>query len=111
MTGRAAGDLCLVLQMKNARGREGQVRRHALEIENCSWKFKFQCPRLWGGLHPTDDPNVRVCESCLERVYLCKTEAEVLDRSKRGECVALGFFRGGGLLGRVIEKSTPGGAE
>jgi hypothetical protein len=75
-----------------------------MEIVNCTWKFEFQCPRLWIGLRETADPNVRVCESCLENVYLCMDDAEVGRRSSQGQCVALGFLRddGGMLLGKVI---------
>jgi hypothetical protein len=75
----------------------------AMEIINCNWKFKFQCPRHWNGLRETADPNVRTCESCLENVYLCKDEDEVRRRSSQGQCVALGFFRDNGamLLGRL----------
>jgi len=75
-----------------------------MQIVNCTWKFKFQCPRLWIGLHETSDPNVRTCESCLERVYLCKDEDEVTRRSSQGQCVALGFLRDDGtmLLGKVM---------
>jgi hypothetical protein len=72
-------------------------------IENCSWKFQFQCPRSWSGLRETADPNVRLCESCLEKVYLCKNEAEVLRFAAEGKCVAIGFFRDNGMLGKVVE--------
>lgn len=76
-----------------------------VEITNCTWKFARQCPRMWGALRPTDDPNVRLCESCLCKVHLCYTEAEVNERAKRGDCVALGFTRGPQLLGRVMPKA------
>ena len=75
-----------------------------MQIVNCTWRFEFQCPRGWNGLHATEDPNVRVCESCLERVYLCQTEEEVEMRSRRGECVALGFWRGPQMLGKVLPR-------
>jgi hypothetical protein len=76
-----------------------------MEITNCTWEFAFQCPRHWNGLHETDDPGVRMCESCLEKVHLCCTEAEVEERSRRGECVALGFSRGPHLLGKVLPRT------
>ena len=75
-------------------------------IENCSWKFQFQCPRMWIGLRETADANVRLCESCLEKVYLCTNEAEVRKFAAEGKCVAIGFLRDTdmlGMLGRVIE--------
>ena len=74
------------------------------EIDNCTWKFDFQCPRRWNGLRQTSDPNVRLCESCLCEVHLCSTEEELDLRSKRGECVALNFFRGPQMLGKVLPR-------
>jgi hypothetical protein len=78
------------------------------DIENCSWKFEFQCPRRWASLRLTDDPNVRLCESCLQQVHLCQNDEEVLAHSQRGECVALGFMRDGEesqLLGKVLPET------
>ena len=75
-----------------------------MQITNCTWKFQFQCPRRWESLRQTGDPNVRICESCLEDVHLCADDEEVRRRSESGQCVALGFHRDSGfeLLGRVI---------
>lgn len=73
-----------------------------MEIVNCNWKFSFQCPRRWNGLIETADPAVRICESCLQQVHLCKTEAEVEQKSREGKCVALSFHRGPQLLGKVM---------
>jgi hypothetical protein len=73
-------------------------------IENCSWKFEVQCPRLWANLRKTDDPDVRLCETCLELVYLCRNDAEVAQRAAEGKCVAAQFFRDDEMLGRVITK-------
>ena len=76
------------------------------QIENCSWKFAFQCPMAWSRLRQTDDPNVRLCESCLENVYLCRNEGEVTARAKEGKCVAIRFSRGLELLGKVVPKTN-----
>jgi hypothetical protein len=58
------------------------------DIHNCSWKWQFQCPRRWNSLRDTADPKVRSCDSCLENVYLCETEEEVLQRAAQGQCAA-----------------------
>ena len=75
-----------------------------MEIRNCTWKFKFQCPLRWSSLRTTDDPNVRLCESCLRNVYLCENEEQLAERAASGQCVALRFERdeeGEMLLGDV----------
>jgi hypothetical protein len=59
------------------------------KISNCTWKITLQCPRQWSGLREAGDPNVRVCESCLENVYLCFNEAEVSRHTALGRRVAL----------------------
>lgn len=81
-----------------------------MEIDNCSWKFQFQCPRSWHALRTTSDPNVRACDSCLENVYLCKDEAEVVTQAGKGRCVALAYYRQAGTLGKVIEKEDFSGS-
>ena len=76
------------------------------EITNCTWKFKFQCPRMWSGLRETGDPKVRMCESCLREVHLCETDEEVAANAAKGNCVAIGFMTPADtenmLLGDVI---------
>ncbi len=77
-----------------------------MESDSCTWKFwQLQCPRSWSGLRKTDDPDIRLCESCLQNVHLYKTEEEVDLRSRQGECVALNFPRGPQLLGKVLPKT------
>ena len=62
----------------------------ALEkISNCTWKLALQCPRHWSGLRETADPKVRLCESCLENVYLCFNEADASRHTALGRRVAL----------------------
>ena len=60
------------------------------EVEHCSWKWEFQCPKLWSGMRQTDDPNVRMCDVCLEKVYLCETDEEIVRHARSGHCVAVG---------------------
>jgi len=58
-------------------------------IENCTWKFEFQCPRQWAQLATTDDPQVRTCGACLKLVYYCQSRDEVADHARLGHCVAI----------------------
>ncbi|MDB6025821.1 MAG: symbB [Verrucomicrobiales bacterium] len=59
----------------------------ANEIQNC--RVNFQCPKMWRGLKPTDDPKVRFCEYCFEQVHLVETEQELAAQSAHGRCVAI----------------------
>lgn len=72
-----------------------------MEILNCTWPYRdAQCPRVFGKntLRTTGDPSVAVCESCLERVYLCRTAEEADARMRRGERVAKGFLLPGEII-------------
>ncbi|HWD93165.1 MAG TPA: hypothetical protein VG938_12545 [Verrucomicrobiae bacterium] len=57
------------------------------EIRNCT--VNFQCPKVWRKLTPTDDPKVRFCEYCFEHVHLVETEAQLVEQSALGRCVAI----------------------
>ena len=75
-----------------------------MEILNCTWKFKVQCPRMWSGLRETSDPNIRLCESCLREVHLCENDQQVQRHANAGHCVALHTIPDGSifLMGEVI---------
>lgn len=60
-----------------------------IPCESVSWKFK--CPKKWEELSSTDDPRIRVCDSCSEQVYFCDDIEELSVRSREGVCVA--FFQ------------------
>jgi hypothetical protein len=80
------------------------------EIMNCTWPFRdAQCPRAFTTtLRKTDKPNVAVCESCLEFVYLCRTAEEADARMRRGERAAKGFFLPGEVIvGTFVTKPVP----
>jgi hypothetical protein len=74
-------------------------------IQNCTWKFEFQCPRQWAQLVTTDDPLVRTCGACLKDVYLCRTPDEVPDHARLGHCVAIvpDEPNASELMGEVVE--------
>jgi hypothetical protein len=52
-------------------------------------RFAFVCSRRWESLAPTDDPRVRACDSCQQRVYHCGSVSEAEARARDGECIAV----------------------
>ncbi|MFN8354715.1 MAG: hypothetical protein U0Y10_09725 [Spirosomataceae bacterium] len=46
------------------------------------------CPQLWENFTPTPYHNVRHCETCQKKVYLCDTEREIMRHANAGHCVA-----------------------
>jgi len=54
-------------------------------IRNC---FRLVCPRDWDSLKPTDEHNVRFCQSCSENVYLVENDADFIAHAQAGHCVA-----------------------
>ncbi len=79
-------------------------------------KFEYQCPQRWDSLQPTDDPAVRHCPECRQKVYYCRSAREVERRADSGECVAidsrhprlpLGLLRTRVRSGRLLGKVAP----
>jgi uncharacterized protein (TIGR02996 family) len=61
-------------------------------IENCDTErphFRFQCPKTWEQLEPTDNEAVRFCETCQQKVYFCSSVQEAAEHARRGGCVAI----------------------
>jgi hypothetical protein len=58
-------------------------------IANCPVPFRFECPKLWENLQPTDNPDTRFCETCRKNVHLCHDMAEVSRRAFAGDCIAV----------------------
>jgi len=53
-------------------------------IENCEPWFRYECPRKWHSLTPTEDKSVRHCPECNELVYKYGSRAELAGlRGKR----------------------------
>jgi hypothetical protein len=73
-------------------------------IQNCDWKFEFQCPRQWAQLALTDDPLVRTCAACLKDVHFCSSSDEVALHARLGHCVAVAPKEpnAGELMGEVV---------
>jgi len=60
-----------------------------LELEACAWALEFPCPKQWENLQATDNPKVRWCETCKNRVYFCDTIDAVRGNAQQGRCVAV----------------------
>lgn len=58
-------------------------------IANCPVEFRFQCPKLWENLDPTDDRRIRFCETCQKQVHLCENMEEVARHAHAGNCIAI----------------------
>jgi uncharacterized protein (TIGR02996 family) len=88
------------------------------EIEGCgrstgeAWRPRFDivCDKSWADLKPTDDNNVRHCESCRKSVYFCDNLADAREHSQEGHCIAvdLGIIRrDGDLVPRTMFLGRP----
>jgi hypothetical protein len=60
-----------------------------MDILDCDWKFKFQCPQRWNQLKEGDDQTFRYCETCQRNVYLCTTHQAVGEHASQGHCVVI----------------------
>lgn len=89
------------------------VRTHA-PLRNCGAaagrepfvRFRFECPRAWASLAPTEAPDVRACDGCGERVYLCRTADEAAERARAGHCIAVDAALAGRVRGEVCGSVT-----
>ena len=52
-------------------------------------RFAFACERTWESLAPSEDPRVRTCDACEQRVHRCETVAEADAHARAGRCVAV----------------------
>ena len=59
------------------------------KVENCRDPFAYRCPEKWEHLRATDDPEVRVCDACRDRVHYCHTLTEARKHAGMGHCVAV----------------------
>lgn len=60
----------------------------ARTIRNCLPVFRAVCPQQWDALAPTEDPGIRHCGGCDQRVYFCETDAETQAHARAGHCIA-----------------------
>jgi hypothetical protein len=82
---------------------QSAIDRHydRARVENCAWKFRFQCPERWVNFATTNDDRVRFCSVCSRQVYLCSDDAEVVRHAKLGHCIARDDGIGCELIGDV----------
>lgn len=60
----------------------------ATTIRKCRIVPRVPCPYRWDRLQPTDDDEVRFCDTCNSNVYLCRTDEETVAHALAGHCVA-----------------------
>ena len=65
--------------------RAGQV----WTCKKSNFLFLYKCPKYWGFLKTTGNPDVRYCDKCQENVYFCATPEEYVRFSKESKCVAI----------------------
>lgn len=70
-------------------------------VENCEWRFRYQCPHRWRNFAITDDDMVRFCPVCSRNVYLCIDDAAVMLHANLGHCIAKDDGFGLELIGDV----------
>jgi uncharacterized protein (TIGR02996 family) len=90
-----------------------------LDIENCHQPrkagggrrprafpigFSVLCERHWEDLHSTDDPSVRFCDSCQQRVFYCDTITEARRHANNARCIAVDL----GVIRREGDLEAPG---
>jgi len=59
------------------------------KIENCSFRFQYQCPQCWEALQQTDVTSVRFCTTCRKKVYYCRSVLEAQHCARNDRCVAV----------------------
>ncbi|TKD06515.1 hypothetical protein [Polyangium fumosum] len=52
-------------------------------------RFSFVCSARWETLAPTEDPTVRFCGHCQERVYFCEKGRVAAAHARAGDCIAV----------------------
>ena len=59
------------------------------DIRNC--KFAFKCPKRWEQLQIIrgENPDVRHCRKCEQRVFFCRSDEELAMAIRANRCVAI----------------------
>ncbi len=52
-------------------------------------RFDYECPKEWSSLTATDDPAVRHCDACDQKVFYSDTIQVARQHALRGRCVAI----------------------
>lgn len=78
------------------------------KLEACRMSFRFECPKQWAYLNPTDDAKVRFCDTCKENVHYCDTLQEAQSHAANDHCVALALpLLRHSVLNRVPQPPPP----
>jgi hypothetical protein len=85
-----------------------RLHLQVVELWNCRNSFEFVCPRYFSELEPTDDPAVRFCNVCRERVYQSRTPLDFVSHGELGHCVAVpeGFSPMGAFCTEMLGRPT-----
>lgn len=61
-----------------------------MKIEVWKCEFEFECPKDWNSLQKTSTEDIRFCDKCEKKVYLCDTEQKARIHSAFfNHCVAI----------------------
>ena len=50
--------------------------------------MQYTCPKTWNSLAVTSREDIRFCDQCCKKVYLCASQEEVDSAAELGVCVA-----------------------
>ena len=72
-------------------------------IDDCKWRFRYQCLQRWANLTPTQNKSIRFCAICQRNVYACYNNKTVAKHTKQNHCVVImnGFDYEGEMLGFI----------
>lgn len=59
-----------------------------ISIPNCGKTTPTHCPKSWEDLTVSEQDNVRFCQECSQKVYLCQNEAEIAEHLQDEHIVA-----------------------
>lgn len=74
------------------------------KVINCP--MEFICNKTWNELIPTDNLNIKFCESCLKTVHFCATQKDLNNALENSLCIAYeAEFK---VSSRVLTRRTVG---
>lgn len=88
-------------------------------MDKTDCRVNYKCPKAWGDLNKTDNPDVRYCNQCEKNVHFCADVDALKEANIEDLCVAVpvseGFEEGvmmgdidwSGFEGEPLEPLTP----
>ena len=64
--------------------------------------MEFVCPKTWESLTVTARDDVRFCDHCSKKVYLCASQEEVDSAAELGKCVAFDSDQDSALVDNLV---------